>query len=239
MARFSLAALAVLIVLAGCNPVVYVPAPVPVAPRTAGLRAGLGGNLAGSQGLALVEVAPDEGMAIYVRGLYANTLDGEDGAGTYVHRGGEVGVVVSRPLSSTVGFDIGLASGRDDVNATTGVSDIGCCSYSYEPFEARVERLGGHVGLFLHDGPKNEDWFRLGPALRIQALTVRERAEERADTWLFVEPVIRLGFGGGPLEFQTQAGLSLPASERFTERYSAIPIIFGATATVRLDGTGR
>lgn len=243
MARRPLALAAVLLVLAGCNPVVYVPAPIPAAPQRAGLHVGVGGNLAGAQGAALVELAPVEGVSVYARGLYANTTeeDAEDAStgAAYTHRGGDVGVAVAWPLSPQMTLDMGAALGRDRVEGTDFGFDIGCCSGSYHPFTGRTERVAGHAGLFFHRSVPTEGRARIGPAVRLTRVVVYadERAGASAEpdaAGVFLEPALRLGSTAGPVELHAQAGVSVPLAGDLLDRYAAVPLLWGGTAAFRL-----
>ena len=53
---------------------------------------------------------------------------------------------------------------------------------------------------------------------------------------LFVEPALRLGFMSGPVEVQTQAGLSLRVGGDLLDRHATVPLFFGGTAALSLGG---
>ena len=224
--------------LVGCNPIVYVPAPIPAAPQGPGLRAGLGANLLGSQGIAHASVAPAEGIALYADGLAASSLDDGEGDGGFTHLGGDLGMLVTRPLSFSSAVELGVSIGRDAIEASEYGYDIGCCSGSYEPVTFHADRFAGHVGVFFSDGPRAAERFRIGPAVRLTYLDVRDEGGSQA-RGLFVEPALRSGFSEGPVEFQFQVGLSVLASGDVFDQFNTIPLFTGAQAAIRLDRLGR
>ena len=226
--------LAAALALAGCNPVAYVPALVPAAPPSAGLRAGLGVNTLAAQGAAELSLAPVGGAALYARGLYGNTPGATDEGGSYVQRGREVGAVAALPLSRRVTLDLGTSAGRDVIEAADFEFDIGCCSGSYRPVTVRAERTGGHAGLLVG---RNESGggVRAGPALRVTRVVAdREGAVGQRGVGLFVEPTARAAFASGPVEVQAQIGLSLPAGGDLAERYASVPVFGGVAVALRL-----
>lgn len=160
-----LLALSVLAALGGCNPVAYVPALIPAAPRAAGVWASGTVNGPAAQATGEIAVAPVPGVAVMARGLYGNTAalssQGEEGA--YVQRGVDIGAVASIPLSRRAIAELGASGGRDRLDAQDGTYDIGCCSQTFRPLEVTTDRVGGHAGLWL-GAP---DGLQLGPALRV------------------------------------------------------------------------
>ena len=226
----ALPALALVLALAACNPVAYVPPLIPAAPPTAGVRVGAGGNALGAQATAELSVAPGGGVAVFARGLYGNTLDGDGGALT--QRGGDLGVVLVRPLSRRVTVDVGASRGRATV---VDPSYTSFSSAGDRETRTRVRQTTVHAGLMLGDTPLREDSFRIGPALRLSSVAAVEDAERgRSGAGLFVEPAVRAAFGRGRVEVQTQGGLSLLAAGDLFDDYTSIPFFGGASVAVRL-----
>lgn len=222
--------------LVGCNPIVYVPAPIPAAPQQPGLRVGVGANALGGQGVGQLSIAPAEGLALYSQGLIASSLDDGEGAASYAHLGGEIGVLAGHALGPSAQIDLGVAVGRDRIDATRLVYDVGCCSGSYRPVEARVERVGAHLGVFFRDGSTSGERFRIGPAVRVVHVSAEREGGGSPAQSVFVEPALRSGFVAGRVEFQFQAGLSLEASGDLLVDYSTIPAFAGGVLSFRLDG---
>ena len=224
----ALPALALALALAACNPVAYVPSLIPAAPPTAGVRVGAGGNLFGAHGTVDVSAAPTGGAAVFARGLYGNDGNAEP----LTQRGGDVGVVLARPLSRRVTVDLSASRGRAVV-----VDPSSHDSYGARGGETRtrVRQTTVHAGLMLGDNPPGEDSFRIGPAVRLTGVVAVEDVEGgRNGAGLFVEPAVRATFGGKRLEVQTQGGLSLLARGDLFEDYTSIPFFGGVTVALRL-----
>lgn len=231
-----LAALGAFLLLTGCNPVVYVPSSIPMAPTSAGIRASAGLNAIGSQGTASLEVAPVEGVGLYARGLYANTLTDQESGGAFVNRGAELGVVGSVLLSDQASLDMGAFVGRDNVRASDFGFDIGCCSGSYTPVDIATRREGGHVGVLIGRKDSRGIRRRIGPALRMVRTGVfRERQDGTVEdgVGLFVEPALRLDVSSPGVELLFQVGASVQVGSDFT-RYAHVPFTAGATASIPL-----
>jgi hypothetical protein len=149
-------------------------------------------------------------------------------------------VAFAWPLDPGTTLDMGAAVGRDEVESTDYAFEFGCCGGSYSPFSGRTERVAGHVGLFFHRSVPSEGRARIGPAVRLTRLAVYSDAasghtpEGPDATGFFLEPALRLGFVAGPVELQTQAGVSLPISGDLFDRYTTVPLFFGGTAALRL-----
>ena len=231
----ALPALALSLALAACNPVAYVPSLIPAAPPTAGVRVGAGANAFGAHGTAEVSGAPAGGVAVYARGLYGNTLDGDEGGGPLTQRGGDLGVVLAQPLSGRVTLDLGASLGRAVVVDPSASYDSFSGAAHYRRTRTRVRQTTAHAGLLLGDNPPGEGAFRIGPAVRlVSVVAVEDTAHGRSGAGLFVEPAVRATFVMGPVEVQTQGGLSLLAAGDLFDDYTSVPFFGGVTAAVRL-----
>ena len=231
MTRLALLAFAV----SGCAPTVYVPAPIPSAPASAGVRVEGGVNVAGSQVTGALDVSPVEGVAVYARGLYANALDTEYGAGSYAARGAEAGVLASVPIAAGGTLDVGGFLGRDAVEAAEFRRGGACCESGYVPVEATVRRVGGHVGVMVErsGGGRRR---RVGPAVRLTRASVfRDRGAGASlqDRAVFVEPAIRTEVSTPRASYRFQVGMSFEVGAGFT-RHAHVPLVLGASAAVRL-----
>ena len=209
------------------------PSLVPAAPPTAGVRAGLGANALGSHGTAEVSAAPADGVAVVARGLYGTTLDGEGGPLT--QQGGDIGLVVARPLSGRVTLDAGGAVGREVVVDPSASYDSFSGVPTYRGVRTRVRRASVHVGMLVGDTPPGEGAFRIGPVIRLSSVTALEDAGHgRSGSGLFVEPAVRSTFATGRIEVQVQGGLSVLTGGNMHDDYTSIPFFGGVTAAVRL-----
>ena len=229
-------ALILLAVLGGCNPVAYVPAPSPAAPRASGVWAS--GTLDGpaAQATGQIAVAPVPGVAVLARGVYGNTsaLSSEAGNGSYVQRGFDVGAVAAHALSARAAVELGATVGRDRMDMQEGSFDVGCCSQTFRPLRATTDRIGGHAGLWL-GAPGGVE---AGPVLRVTRTSTRVGAEGDAYVGTFAEPGVRVRAVRGPFDLTVHGGLSLSLSDGYGERFSHVPLVGGVGVAYRIHRFG-
>ena len=230
-APLTLIGFAVVLALSACNPVAYVPSLIPTAPPTAGVRAGVGGNLMGLHGTAALSVAPADGVGFYARGFYGNALDGDEQGGPLTQRGGDLGVALAQPLSGRLSLDLGASVGREVVVDSDASYNSLSGAAAYRRVETSVRRVGAHAALLVGDDPPGEGAFRIGPAVRLT--NVGAVSDGRRGAGVFVEPAVLATFASGPVEVTAQGGLSLLAAGDLFDDYTSVPFFGGVTAAVR------
>lgn len=217
--------------LAGCEPTMYVPHPLPSPPMRPGTVAS--GEVDGvARATFDLSSRPIESASFHAR-VYAGRADTEDGPADTVN-GGEVGATFLYPFQERTfetavellpSAEIGLSAGRDRMGSD-GVSGI-------------TDRYAAHGGVVVSNVDRH-----LGLLVRVTTVNthdvVRDATGEPYTTederGTFLEPVVRFGHQTQSTEFSAQFGLSyiLGDRDRIGYRYSYVPFIVQARVGFRL-----
>ena len=227
--------------LVGCNPLMYVPQPIPAAPRTTGVEVQGDLGMAFLSGQIRATGSPADGLGLYASGHFAGGGSGSDGDWNHSGRGGEVGVLGLGRFGEIGFVEGGIGVGTTSVRAYDYYFDRGP-----DDIRADVVRSSAHIGVGverdLEPGYGRTEYMSVGFLVRGTYVNVQNvRATDGGFTSYedeaqrFIEPAFRFRYDADVFAIETQAGISLPLETDAYRQYDAYPLFGGVGLSFRLD----
>ena len=215
---FSLALASCLV--AGCQPVMYLPSPLATAP-TEGVEVGIGASVAPLQASGRVAAALPKGLGVYVQGVGANSW-GADNLERYAGHTFEAGLVGRVALSEQT-------DGTGSVSYGSGRTQSYRFGSGSASVEGRVRRQSLSVGLARTlNAPSG--LLRPEASLRLTHVQLSDLQQGRSGeplenaSALFAEPMVRLRLTTKVFYLEQQVGLSLLTSPSYQDDFDFFPV---------------